>query len=58
MTQVRTKAIYISNKYNIQTVPIHFECDKFLLTLEKDFQLILNEVLSHTFQQQQQQLPN
>ena len=30
MTQVRTKAIHISNKYKIQIEPIQFEWDKFL----------------------------
>ena len=47
MSQVRTEAIHISNKYTIQIEPIQFECDKFLQTLEKDFPEILNEVLSH-----------
>ena len=57
MTQVRTKAIYISNKYKIQVEHIQFEWDRFLPTLEKDSLEILNKVLSHNSQQQQQQ-PN
>ena len=53
MTQVKTKAIHISNKYEIQIECIQFEWDKFLPTLEKDFLEILNEVLSYNNHQQQ-----
>ena len=44
MSQVRIKAIHISNKYKIQIEPIQFELDRFFPTLEKDFLEILNEV--------------
>ena len=37
MSQVRTKAIYISNKYKIYIEPIQFEWDKFLPTFERYF---------------------
>ena len=54
MSQIRNKAIHIRNKYKIQVESIQFEWDKFLPTLEKDFQNILNKVLSHSNYEQQQ----
>ena len=56
MSQTRSKAIHISNKYKIQIEHIWFEWYRFLSTLEKDFPEILNVVLSHS--NTQQQLPN
>ena len=53
MHQVRTKATHIISKYKIQVEPLHFEWDKFLPTLEKDFAEVLNEVLSDSNNQQQ-----
>ena len=52
MSQVGTESTHIGNKYKIQIEPVQFQWDKFLPTLEKDFQEILNEVLSHSNQQQ------
>ena len=54
ISQVRTEAIHISNKYKIHVEPIQFEWDKFLPTLEKDFPEILNEVLHQSNKHQQQ----
>ena len=50
--QVRPTAIYISNKYTVQLEPLHFEWDRFIPTLEKDFLNTINEMLSHNGQQQ------
>ena len=47
MSELRTKAICLSNKHKIQIEPIQFEWDKFLSTFGKDFPEVLNEVLSH-----------
>ena len=55
MSQVRTKVIYISNKYNFQIEPIQLKWDKYLPNSEKDFPEILNEILSHN---NNQQIPN
>ena len=46
MIQVRPEAIHISNKYRIQIEPVQYVWDRHLLTLEKDFLEILNEMLS------------
>ena len=53
MTQVRTEAIHISNKYRIQIEPIQFEWDRILATLEKDFPGIWDEMLSCNSQPKQ-----
>ena len=58
MSEVRTEAIHISNKYKIQTEPIQIEWDKFLPVLEKDLSEILNEVLRHNNNQLQSANPN
>ena len=50
MNQVRNKVICINNKYTIQIEPLHFEWDKFIPTLEKEFPDILNEMLNHNSQ--------
>ena len=52
MGQVRNEAVHINNKYNVQIYHLHFEWDKFIPTLEKEFPDILNEMLSPDNQQQ------
>ena len=54
MSEVRDKAMYISNTYKIQIEPIQFGWDKFHQTLEKDFPDILNKVLRCKTSQQHQ----
>ena len=41
LSQVRTSAIYISNKYRVQTEPLQFKWGRFLPTLDKDFPEII-----------------
>ena len=53
MNQARKEAIHISNKYKVQIEPLHFEWDRFIPILEKEFPDILNEMLSCNSQQQQ-----
>ena len=52
MTEVRSEAIHISNKYEIQVNPIQFEWTGSFPHYKKDFQHILNEMFSHYSQQQ------
>ena len=46
------KLLCISNKYTVQIESLHFEWDKFIPTLEKEFPNILNEIISCNSQQQ------
>ena len=52
MNQVRNGAICIINKYKVQIEPLHFEWDRFIPPLEKEFSNILNEMPSCSSQQQ------
>ena len=44
--------ICISNKHNIQIEPLHFEWDRFIPILEKEFPDLLKVMLNHCSQQQ------
>ena len=48
----KIKTTHINHKYTIQIEPLHFEWYQFIPTLEKGFQDIVNEMLSHNSQQQ------
>ena len=50
MNQVGNKAIHVSNTYEVQIEPLHFEWDKFTPTLEKEFLDTLNKMLNHNSQ--------
>ena len=56
MTQVKHEAIHISNKYKVQLEPFYFRWERFIPSSEKEFLQLLNEMLRHNSQQQQQPL--
>ena len=50
MTQVRTEAIHVSNKYKVKIDPLHFKWDRFIALLEREFPDIWNEMLNSQWQ--------
>ena len=52
INQVRNEAKHIRKWYKVQIEFLHSEWDKFILTLEKEFPDILNEMLGFNNQQQ------
>ena len=46
MNEANSEYQYISNRYNIEIDPLHFEWDKFIPTLERQLPDIFNEMLN------------
>ena len=54
MKWVGKQSLHISKRYKVQLETLYFEWERFILTLEKGFPDILNEMLSHNHQQKEQ----